>query len=63
MDKSLPKRLFYRVAGAEGVLSRNMARKGSSDWVRESITYHKSWQEELEESLEDFGLVGEAQAF
>jgi carbamoyltransferase len=63
MDKGLPKRLFYRLAGAEGVLSRNMARKGSNNWVHESITYHKNWQEELEESLEDFGLSGKLKRF
>jgi carbamoyltransferase len=63
MDKALPKRVFYRLAGAEGVLSRNMARKGSSDWARESITYHKRWQEELEEGIEDFGLSGKLKRF
>jgi carbamoyltransferase len=63
MNKRLLKRLFYRMAGAEGVVSRNMARKGSSDWVRESITYHKRWQEELEEGLEDFGLSGKLKRF
>jgi carbamoyltransferase len=63
MEKGLPKRVFYRLAAAEGVLSRNMARKGSSDWVRESITYHKRWQEELEEGIEDFGLSGKLKRF
>jgi carbamoyltransferase len=63
MDKSFPKRMFYRLAGAEGVLSRNMAKKGSSDWGRESITYHKNWQEELEDGLEDFGLLGKLRRF
>jgi len=63
MDKSFPKRMFYRLTGAEGVLSRNMAKKGSSDWGRESIAYHKNWQEELEEGLEDFGLLGKLRRF
>jgi carbamoyltransferase len=63
MDKNLPKRLFYRLAGTEGVLSRDMARRGSSNWVRESITYHKAWQEELEESLEDIGLADKLERF
>ena len=63
MDKAFPKRLFYRLAGAEGVLSRNMARRASSDWSRESIAYHKKWQEELDESLEDLGLLEKLKRF
>lgn len=63
MNKEFLKRVFYRLAGAEGVLSRNMARKGSSDWVRESITYHKNWQEELEGSLEALGLFEKLKRF
>src|SRR5262245_39394004 len=36
MAKPLLNKVFYRLAGAEGVLSRNLAKKGSSDWSRES---------------------------
>ncbi len=57
MNKRLINRVFYRLAGAEGVLSRNIARKSSVDWGRESTVYHKRWQDELEESLEELGLL------
>ncbi len=57
MNKRLINRVFYRLAGAEGVLSRNIARKSSVDWGRESTAYHKRWQDELEESLQEFGLL------
>jgi carbamoyltransferase len=63
MDKRLLNRLFYRWAGVEGVLSRNMARRGSSDWRRDSVTYHKTWQEELEKNLEELGLLGKLKRF
>jgi len=63
MNKRLLNRVFYRLAGAEGVLSRNMARKASSDWGQESKAYHKSWQENLEENLEEIGLSGKLKRF
>lgn len=63
MNKRFLNSVFYRLAGAEGVLSRNMARKGSSDWGRESMTYHKSWQEDLEENLEEIGLLDKLKRF
>src|SRR4030095_10088557 len=53
MAKPLLNKVFYRLAGAEGVLSRNLAKKGSNDWSRESMKFHKSWQETLEESLKE----------
>ena len=63
MNKKLPHRLFYRLAGAEGVLSRNMAKKASSDWGRESMAYHKAWQQELEDNLRDVGLLDRLKRF
>lgn len=57
MDKKFLNRLFYRLAGAEGVLSRNMAKKGTSDWCRDAMTYHKEWQDELERNLTELGLL------
>ena len=56
MDKKLVNRVFYRLAGTEGLISRNMARKGSSDWHGEAATFHKAWHEELEKSLKEVGL-------
>ena len=63
MNKKLLNRMFYRLAGAEGVLSRNMARKGSSEWGRESIAYHQSWQKDLEENLGKLGLLHKLKRF
>jgi carbamoyltransferase len=56
MEKRLLHKVFYRLTGAEGVLSRNVAKRGSRLWSRESITYHKAWQGELEENLNELGL-------
>ncbi|OGO25641.1 MAG: carbamoyltransferase, partial [Chloroflexi bacterium RBG_16_52_11] len=63
MNKRFLNRVFYRLAGAEGVLSRNMARKASNDWGRESMAYHKNWQENLEENLEEIGLSSKLKRF
>jgi carbamoyltransferase len=57
MDKRLLNKVFYRLAGVEGVLSRNIARRGSQDWSRDAMTYHKAWQDDLEENLRDLGLL------
>jgi carbamoyltransferase len=57
MEKRLLNKVFYRLAGVEGVLSRNVARRGSQDWSRDAMTYHKAWQDELEENLRDLGLL------
>ncbi len=57
MQKPLLNRAFYRLAGAESVLSRNMAKKASSEWGNESETYHKAWQENLESGLKQFDLL------
>ena len=55
MNKRLLNKVFYRLAGAEGVLSRNVAKKASTDWGRDSMKYHKTWQEELENNLQGAG--------
>src|SRR4030095_2226985 len=56
-------KVFYRLAAAEGVLSRNLAKKGSNDWSRESMKFHKSWQETLEESLKEIGLLAKLKRY
>ena len=56
MEKGALHKLFYRFAGMEGVVSRNIAKKGSSDWGRDAAGFHKNWQENLEESLKELGL-------
>ena len=63
MNKGLLNKVFYRLAGAEGVLSRNMAKKASTDWGRDSLKYHKTWQQELEDNLEELGLLHKLKRF
>lgn len=63
MDKRLVNRIFYRMAGTEGLLSRNMAIKGSSDWCEEAVNYHKAFQEELEDRLRELGLLAKLKRF
>ena len=56
MDKPLLHKVFYRLAGAESLISRNVAKKGSRGWGQDSLKFHKAWQETLEENLKE--LVG-----
>jgi carbamoyltransferase len=57
-DKGLLKNLAYRVLASEGVVSRNIARRGSERWGRDATKYHFQWQQELEQGLQDVGLGG-----
>jgi len=56
LDKRLAHRTFYRFAGSEGVVSRNLAKRGSRNWSRDTTKYHKIWQDELEAHLGELGL-------
>jgi carbamoyltransferase len=58
MDKGLAKTLAYRVLANESVVSRNVAKRGSSRWGREASAFHRKWHEELESALDDLGLLG-----
>jgi carbamoyltransferase len=63
MEKSRLHNLFYRMAGGEGVVSRNFAKRGSRGWQREAMTYHKVWHEDLEENLRELGLLDKLRRF
>jgi carbamoyltransferase len=63
MEKPLLNKVFYRMAGVEGVVSRNMAKRASRAWSSEAATYHKQWQEELEEHLKELGLLSKLKRF
>ena len=63
MEKSSLHKLFYRMAGAEGVVSRNLAKRSSRQWKKESLTYHQRWQDELEGDLKDLGLLGKLKRY
>lgn len=56
MHKGVLHKIFYRMAGMEGVVSRNLAKRGSASWGRAAQAYHKVWQEELESNLKEMGL-------
>jgi len=63
MEKRFVHRAFYRLAGSEGLLSRNLAKKGSRDWSRGTTKYHKAWQDELELHLGELGLLRKLRRF
>ncbi len=63
MEKTSLHRLFYRMAGAEGVVSRNLAKRSSRRWRSESLTYHQHWQDELESNLKELGLLNKLKRY
>jgi carbamoyltransferase len=58
LEKGLLKNLAYRVLASEGVVSRNIAKRGSERWGREAAQFHHQWQMELEAGLAEVGLGG-----
>jgi carbamoyltransferase len=56
MSKGLAKTIAYRVLAGDSVISRNVAKRGSSEWGRAASTFHRQWQEALEDGLEELGL-------
>ena len=57
-EKGLLKSLAYRVLASEGIVSRNIAKRGSEQWGREASAFHQRWQQELEAGLAEVGLGG-----
>jgi carbamoyltransferase len=57
-EKGLLKNLAYRVLASEGVVSRNVAKRGSEQWGRDASKFHFQWQQELESGLQEVGLTG-----
>ena len=57
LDKGFLKTLAYRVLASEGVVSRNVAKRGSDRWGREASMFHRRHQEDLEAALRDVGLA------
>jgi carbamoyltransferase len=58
MEKGLLKSVAYKLLANEGVISRNVAKRGSERWGRDATSFHHRWQLELESSLTDLGLSG-----
>jgi carbamoyltransferase len=57
-EKGLLKSFAYRVLASEGIVSRNIAKRGSEQWGREASAFHQRWQQELEAGLAEVGLGG-----
>jgi carbamoyltransferase len=55
-EKGLLKTVAYRVLASEGVVSRNIARRGSERWGREASAFHFKWQQQLESALDECEL-------
>ena len=57
MKKGVLHKIFYRMAGMEGIVSRNLAKRRSASWGRVAQADHKVWQDELESNLKEIGLL------
>jgi len=57
-EKGLLKNLAYRVLASEGVVSRNVAKRGSEQWGRDAAKFHSQWHQQLEAGLAEVGLGG-----
>src|SRR4030095_15160863 len=58
MEKGLLQSLPYRVLASEGVVSRNVAKRGSERWGRDASAFHHRWQQELDGALTELQLSG-----
>jgi carbamoyltransferase len=63
MAKPLVNKVFYRLAGAESLLSRNIAKHVSQSWSDDTLAYHREWQKELEQNLGELGLLHKLRRF
>lgn len=57
-EKGLLKNIAYKVLASEGVISRNVAKRGSEQWGRGAAQFHQQWHQQLESSLNEVGLGG-----
>jgi carbamoyltransferase len=60
-EKGVLKSMAYRLLASEGVVSRNVAKRGSANWGRDASTFHFQWQQQLESALCEVGLAGKLQ--
>jgi carbamoyltransferase len=58
INKGIVKKLAYRLLANEGVVSRNVAKRGSDQWSQDARTFHRKWQEEFDGALAELGLSG-----
>lgn len=57
-EKGLLKNIAYKVLASEGVISRNVAKRGSEQWGRGAAQFHQQWHQQLEAGLNEVGLGG-----
>src|SRR4029434_9130243 len=57
-EECLLKNLANKVLALEGVVSRNVAKRGSERWGRDASKFHFQWHQELEAGLAEVGLGG-----
>lgn len=58
MEKGFARSLAYKILGNEGIISRNVAKRGSEQWGRDAAAFHRKFHEELESGLQELGLLG-----
>ena len=63
VEKPLPHKIFYRFAGTEGRLSRQIARKGMQRWGQETRNSHRIWQDDLGKHLRELNLDDKLKRF
>ena len=54
--------LAYRVLASEGVVSRNVAKRGSEQWGRDASAFHQQVAQELERRSTELGAARQAEA-
>src|SRR5688572_17028479 len=56
MEKGFAKSVAYKLLANEGLVSRNVAKRGSDEWGRNAETFHRKWHDELLSALTELGL-------
>ena len=56
MEKGFAKSVAYKLLASEGLVSRNVAKRGSDEWGRNAEAFHRKWHDELLSSLAELGL-------
>jgi len=59
MTKGILHNTFYRLSGAESVLSNIASVKGSKQWASDAEVSFKEWEQDLEKGLEKVGYKGQ----
>ena len=63
MNQSFLRKFLYCLAGTEGAVSRQVAKRGSQAWSRDALKCHQHWQCDLEQNLEKLELLRKLQRY